>query len=59
MASRYSDIVRLRESKPAYNIEHEESGEWSAFIANDQFNNVLRKVISSVSNDNLDNHKSI
>lgn len=58
MATKYSDIIKLRALKPAYNIEREEKGEWSVFIANKQFNDVLRKVISSVRNDNKDVHKS-
>ena len=58
MATKYSDVIKLRALKPAYNIENEEKGEWSVFIANKQFNDVLRKVISSVRNDNKDVHKS-
>ena len=58
MATKYSDIVSLREQKAAYNIQNEQSGDWSSFIANEQFNDILKKVISSVRNNNADLHKS-
>jgi hypothetical protein len=58
MATKYSDIVNLRGQKAAYNIEHEQSGDWASFIANEQFNGILRKIISSVRNNDADLHKS-
>lgn len=58
MATKYSDIVSLRGQKAAYNIENEQSGDWVSFIANEQFNDILRKVISSVRNNDADFHKS-
>lgn len=58
MVNRYSDAIRIRETKSAYNIQLEESGEWSNFIPNVQFNEILTKVIGSVSNKVVDEHRS-
>lgn len=59
MATKYNDIVTLRSMKPAYNIEYEGPDDWKSFIANDQFNDLLRKTISAVRNNDADNHKPI
>ena len=58
MAKRYSDAIRIRETKSAYNIQTEESNEWKNFIPNEQFNEILQKVIGSVSNKVVDEHRS-
>ena len=58
MAMKYSDFITIRESKPAYNISNEEKGEWETFIPNAQFNEILRRVISAVRNNDQDAHKS-
>ena len=58
MALKYRDIVTLRESQAAYNIKNEPAGAWKTFIANEQFNKILRKVVQSVRNNDPDNHRS-
>ena len=58
MAKKYSDAIRIRETKSAYNIQSEEGREWTNFIPNEQFNGILQKVIGSVSNKVVDEHRS-
>ena len=58
MATKYSDIITIREGKPAYQIASEQGNEWTSFIANKQFNNILRTVIKSVRNTDVDAHRS-
>lgn len=59
MASRYSDIVNLRSMRPAYSIKEEGAKDWITFIANDQFNDLLKKTVSAVRNNDADAHKPI
>lgn len=55
---KYNDIIKLRGGKAAYNIKEEKATEWTSFIPNEQFNNVLRTVLRSVRNNDIDVHKS-
>ena len=41
----YNDIVTLRSMRPAYNIKNEGPDDWKTLIANDQFNDLLKKTI--------------
>jgi len=59
MATKYNDIVTLRSMRPAYNIKNEGPDDWKTFIANDQFNDLLKKTISVVRNNDADSHKAI
>ena len=56
MKTKYSDLIEIRESAIAFKI-HPENGDWRDFIPNGQFNDVLRKVINAVYNNNADFHK--
>lgn len=58
MATKYSDIIRIRAGKPAYSIEEEKGIEWESFIPNEQFNGVLRTVLNAVRGNDIDRHKS-
>lgn len=58
MATKYSDIVDLRSGRSTYYLEDEKDGEWNVFIINDQFNDILQTVVSSVLNNDYDAHKS-
>lgn len=59
MATIYNDIVTLRSMRPAYNIKNEGPDDWKTFIANDQFNDLLKKTISAVRNNDADSHKAV
>lgn len=59
MATKYNDIVTLRSKRLAYNIKEEAQDEWKTFIANEQFNEILRKMVSAVRNNDADNHRSM
>jgi hypothetical protein len=58
MATKYDDIIKIREGKAAYDISEEKKGAWQSFIPNVQFNEVLRTVIKSVRGYDIDFHKS-
>lgn len=55
----YWDAVQIREGKPAYNIEMEETGNWESFLPNQQFNEILIKAIGAVRNNDMDKHRSL
>ncbi len=59
MATKYNDIVTLRQMRPAYNIKEEAPDDWKTFIANDLFNSLLRKTVAAVRNNDQDKHRSI
>lgn len=56
--TKYSDIIDLLPQKQAYNIKSEEDGAWREFIANDKFNGLLRKVVTSVRGNDISTHRS-
>ena len=50
MAKKYSDAIRIRETKSAYNIQSEEGREWMNFIPNEQFKLKSSRVMEIVVN---------
>lgn len=58
MATKYADIIKIRAGKPAYSIEEEKGNEWESFIPNEQFNGVLKTVLTAVRGNDIDRHKS-
>ena len=56
---KYADIVTLRSMRPAYNIQEEGAEDWKTFIANDQFNDLLNRMVMAVRNNDADYHKSV
>lgn len=56
---KYKDIIEIRQGLAAYNIEEESLGDWKTFIANDQFNNVLKCMVDAVRNNDANKHKSL
>lgn len=59
MATKYSDIITLSKSRTVYNIREEGPNDWTTFIANKQFNDLLDKTIKAVFNNDPDHHKSV
>ena len=59
MATKYNEIIKLRSMRPAYNIQQESLGDWETFITNDLFNDLLKKTISAVRNNDATTHKPI
>lgn len=59
MATKYSDAIKIRQARSSFYILEEKEGEWTNFIPNQQFNDVLSKAISAVRNNDLDTHKSL
>lgn len=58
-STKYSDAIKIRQARSAFNITDETAGEWANFIPNEQFNEVLEKAISAVRNNDMDLHKSL
>lgn len=59
MITKYSDIISLSKSRTVYNIRDEEPDAWKTFIANKQFNDLLRKAVKAALNNDPDHHKSL
>jgi len=59
MATKYNEIVTLRQMRPAYNIKEEAPDDWKTFIANDLFNKLLKQTVAAVRNNDQDKHRSV
>ncbi len=58
-ATCYEDIIKIRACRAVFDITDKASAkEWISFIANKQFNDILRIVIKSVRANDIDYHKS-
>jgi hypothetical protein len=57
---KYSDIVGLQDYfQPVYNLENESHGYWKQFIANDQFNAILKTTLDALTLDDPKYNKSL
>lgn len=58
MAEKYSDIIELRQQKAAYIIDNNDTKDWDSFTVTRLFNDMLKTVVASVMNKDVNYHKA-